>query len=108
MDNLESLEEKVMLLVQTVRKHQEINARLRGDIERKEEALEAAAREKEEFARKIDEYKKFAVENEQLHTQQQEARTRIEQMLSKLEKFEEELERGESGQTELMPGEEGE
>lgn len=108
MDNLESLEEKVMILVQTVRKHQETNARLRGEIERKKEELETAGREKEELARKIDEYKKFAAENEQLRSNQQEARARVEQILGKLETFEKELEQGESGQAELMPEEEGE
>jgi hypothetical protein len=54
MDNLESLEEKVMVLVQTIRKHQETNAHLRGEIEQKKEELEAAGREKDELARKLD------------------------------------------------------
>ncbi len=108
MENLESLEEKVMILLQTVRKHQEESSRLRATVAEKEEELQAARREKEELKRKIDEYKKLADENEALKNQQNEARDRVEKILGKLEKFERELEQGESAQAELMPEEEGE
>ncbi|GEM_PF-2021061 len=107
MDDLANLEEKVMLLVQTVRKHREENARLQAEIERKAEELAAAGRDKEALARKIDEYSHFAAENEALRQKQQEARERVENILGKLETFEKELEKGESGQAELMPEDEG-
>lgn len=107
MDDLASLEEKVMLLVQTVRKYREENARLQAEMEGKGQELEAAGRDKAELERKIDEYRHFAAENEALRQKQQEASARVEQILSKLEKFETELEKGESGQAELVPEDEG-
>lgn len=108
MENLESLEEKVMILLQTVRKHQEESSQLRAAVAGKEEELETARRENEELKRRIDEYSKLADENEALKNQQNEARDRVEKILNKLEKFERELEQGESAQAELMPEEEGE
>jgi DNA repair exonuclease SbcCD ATPase subunit len=107
MENLENLEEKVMLLLHTVRKHQEESTRLRAAIAEKEEELETARREKEALERTLDEYKKLADENEALKNQQNEARDRVEKILNKLEKFQSELEKGESAQAELMPEEEG-
>jgi chromosome segregation ATPase len=102
MDNLASLEEKVMLLVQTIRKHKEEKDRLEEDIAQKVQELEAAEREKEELKGKINEYRQFATENEVLRKKQEEARARVEQILAKLETFEKEMGKSESGQAELM------
>lgn len=102
MDNLASLEEKVMLLVQTIRKHKEEKDRLEEEIAQKEKELEAAVREKEELKAKINEYRQLATENEVLRKKQEEARARVEQILAKLETFEKEMGKSESGQAELV------
>ena len=52
MDNLGNLEDKVMLLVQTIRKHKDEEERLRTEIEGKDRELEAAGQEKESLQRK--------------------------------------------------------
>jgi len=102
MDNLANLEEKVMLLVQSLRKCNDEKGQLAAEIERKAEELEAAAREQEKLQQKIEELRSLASENEVLRTKHEEARVRVEQILSKLAKFERELGEGDSGQTELM------
>ncbi len=102
MDNLASLEEKVMLLVQTIRKHKEEKDRLEEEIAQKAKELEAAEREKEDLKGKINEYRQLAAENEVLRKKQEEARARVEQILAKLETFEKEMGKSESGQTELV------
>jgi septation ring formation regulator EzrA len=102
MDNLVNLEEKVMLLVQSLRKCNDEKGQLAAEIERKTEELEAAAQEKEELQQKIEELRALGTENEVLRTKQEEARVRVEQILAKLAKFESELDEGDSGQTELM------
>jgi multidrug resistance efflux pump len=101
-DNLASLEEKVMLLVQTIRKHKEEKDRLEEEIAQKAKELETAEREKEELKGKINEYRQLAAENEVLRKKQEEARARVEQILAKLETFEKEMGKSESGQTELV------
>ncbi|NIT37016.1 MAG: hypothetical protein GTN49_11055 [candidate division Zixibacteria bacterium] len=102
MDNLASLEEKVMLLVQTIRKHKEEKDRLEEEIAQKVKELDAAEQEKDKLVRKINEYRQLATENEALRKKQEEARARVEQILAKLETFEKEMGRSESGQAELM------
>jgi chromosome segregation ATPase len=108
MDNLGNLEDKVMLLVQTIRKHKEEEARLRAEIEQKGRELEAAGQEKESLQRKLDEHRQLAAENEVLRNKQEEARARVEQILEKLETFEKEMGKGENGQTELIAEDEEE
>ena len=102
MDNLANLEDKVMLLVQTIRKHQEEETRLRTEVEQKSRELDAAAQEKEALDRKLDEYRQLAAENETLRNKQEEARARVEQILSKLETFEKEMGTAGDGQAELI------
>ena len=108
MDSLANLEEKVMLLVQTIRKLQEDKAALRTEVEQKNRELEAGGQAREDLERKIDEYRQLAAENEVLRNKQEEARARVEQILSKLETFEKEMGKGGSGQAELMAEDEEE
>jgi peptidoglycan hydrolase CwlO-like protein len=108
MDNLGNLEDKVMLLVQTIRKHKEEEERLRVEIEGKDRELEAAGQEKESLQRKLDEYRQLAAENEVLRNKQEEARARVEQILKKLETFEKEIGKGGDGQAELIAEDEEE
>jgi len=108
MDNLANLEDKVTLLVQTVRKHKEEESRLRAEIEQKDRELEAAAQEADKLQDKLDEYRQLAAENEVLRNKQEEARTRVEQILRKLETFEKEMGTGGDGQAELIAEDEEE
>ncbi|UCH78593.1 MAG: hypothetical protein JSU81_01185 [Candidatus Coatesbacteria bacterium] len=102
MDNLANLEEKVMLLVQSLRKCNDEKGQLAAEIEKQQEQLEAAAREKKDLENKIEELRALGTENEVLRTKQEEARVRVEQILAKLAKFESELDESDNGQTELM------
>jgi chromosome segregation ATPase len=108
MDNLGSLEEKVMLLVQTVRKQQEEMGRLQKEIAQRDEELEAAGAEKEELQKKIDDYRQLGAENEVLRNKHEEARVRVDQIITKLEKFEAEIGSDASGQAELITEDNGE
>jgi hypothetical protein len=107
MDNLANLEDKVMLLVQTIRKHKEEETRLRGVLEERDRELQAAAQEKEALHRRLDEYGKLAAENDALRNKQEEARARVEQILKKLETFEKEMGKAPDGQAELIAEDEG-
>lgn len=107
MDSLQSLEERVLLAVQTIRQLREENARLKEEGVRREEELTAVTRQRDELREKWEGLKNLAKENEILKTKQDEIRARVEQLIAKLDALEKEWAEGEGGQTELLAEGEG-